>query len=593
MFFGEEVLQEVKSRVDLVEFIGEYVTLKPSGKNFRGLCPFHEEKTPSFMVSPEKEIFHCFGCGVGGNLFTFVMKIENLTFPEAVRFLADKVGMDLPTRSSEGISPKARQREKLFKLNQALGRFYAACLKTSSEESAKLARRYLLEKRKLKASTIEQFALGFSPPSGRETIDFLLGEGFSGQDIRQVGVGILTAGGELIDRFRGRIIFPLHDIQGRIIGFAGRLLAGEGPKYLNVSDSPLFSKGENLYGLFQAKRLIQKEGKVLLVEGYMDFLTLFEEGIGYCVASMGTALTREQARLLRRYTDWVILGYDADSAGQAATLRGIQILLEQGLRVSILPLPAKYDPDSFLREKGKEQFLQLLTQDISFFDFHTELLIKKYGSNSLESKIKIIRELLPFLQSLNDPLEQGLRINHLAKLVKVDEALIYRPLREGGVSNRILKDMTSSAGNVNEPGNVKAEKMLLRTLIEHPHQRERVLREIDENCFLIGEHRRLYRAIVHFWQEGNFSASRLVNVFAEDQIMSTLIGEILAREDFVACAEPEVVAGLVQSVKKAVYDREIEKQRRLCLSRPEDKEELKKLSELLKQREELKKLNIK
>lgn len=593
MFFGEEVLQEIKNRVNLVDFIGEYVTLKPSGKNFRGLCPFHEEKTPSFMVSPEKEIFHCFGCGVGGNLFTFVMKIENLTFPEAVRFLADKAGVDLPTKATGEISPNARRRERWFKLNQAIGRFYASYLKNSSEKSAALARRYLLETRKLKTSTIEQFGLGFSPPSGKATIEFLLQEGFSGQDIRQLGVGILSAGGELIDRFRGRIIFPLYDIQGRIAGFAGRLLEGEGPKYLNISDSPLFSKGENLYGLFQAKRFIQKEGKALLVEGYMDFLTLFEEGIGYCVASMGTALTRDQARLLRRYTDWVILAYDADSAGQAATLRGIQILLEQGLRVSILPLPAQYDPDSFLREKGKDQFLQLLAQVISFFDFHTGLLIKKYGSNSLESKLKIIRELLPFLQSLNDPLERGLRINQLAKMVEVDEALIYRPLREGNVSSRALEKMVASPGSLSEPGNIKAEKMLLRALIEHPHHREKILNQIDEDCFLVGEHRRLYRAVFHFCKEGNFSVPRLVNVFAEDQVMSALIGEILAREDFEACVEPEVLAGLMRSVRKAVYDREIEKQRRVCLSRPEDKQELRKLSELLKQREEFKKLNTK
>jgi DNA primase len=587
LFIGEEYLEEIKSRIDLVEFIARYVDLKPAGRNFKGLCPFHEEKTPSFVVSREKGIFHCFGCGVGGNIFNFVMRIENLTFPEAVLFLAEKCGVDIHVSQARKVTTHAlEERERLYRLNETLNRYYMHCLRSGQEEERR-AREYLLVKRGIQPETWERFGIGFSPSSGKTSIAFLLKEGFSGQEILKAGVGVVTKAGELLDRFRGRITFAFHDIQGRIAGFAGRVLEKGEPKYLNVSDTPVFSKGHYLYGLFATREHLQKTRAAVLVEGYMDFLTLFEYGIKNCVASMGTALTRDQAGLLKRYVDEVFISYDSDQAGQMATLRGMTILQEKGLTVRIVLLPAPHDPDSFLRKEGKDKFWEILQKSPSLFEYQLELLVKNCGYNSLESKAKIIRGMFPFLVSIKDPIERALKVASLAQKIQVDESFVQRLLSEEGTS---IKHEFLPPRENKEHGTLKAEKMLLRVMMEEKKWRERIKEALQKECFSEGEHQRIFQALLNLPEEDGLLVSKLVDIFPGEANLQSLVTEIATREDLQGvCQNDEAVESLVRRVRLAALERKILALRRE-LSRGEDPTKLRELNKLYRERERLRRI---
>uniref|UniRef100_A0A7V4TIG2 DNA primase n=1 Tax=Candidatus Caldatribacterium saccharofermentans TaxID=1454753 RepID=A0A7V4TIG2_9BACT len=581
MFIPEEYLEEIKARVDIVELISQYVELRPSGRNFRALCPFHEERTPSFTVSPEKGIFYCFGCGAGGNIFTFVMRMERLTFPEAVAFLAERCGVELPS-AFRGASSSLRERERLFRLLESANRYYRECLEVGKSEEACRAREYLVKKRGLGEGVREVFSLGFSPSLGKELITRLLGEGFSGQEILRVGLGVVTKRGELLDRFRGRITFALHDAQGRIIGFAGRVLGEGEPKYINSADTPLFTKGRHLYGLFATRDAIVRQRFAILVEGYMDCLTLFEYGVKNCVASMGTALTREQAGLLRRYTERVVLCYDADQAGQQATARGMAVLYERGLAVDIVTLPLSYDPDSFLRENGKEAFLELLGKAQPFFEYALELLLKNCGYTSLESKARVIRGMAPFIEATKDPVERALRVRFLAERVGVDEVLVERVLgrEDFGVPGGALPR------GIPEPGWVQAEKMLLRACFDDATLRGRIVEVIDRDHFQKPEHQRIFQAIMHLSSKEAFTLSDLVDVFQGEEGIQALIGEIASREEFACASREDLVEDLIRQVKLSSLEQKIRSLREE-LRRSDDPEGWRRYHALVQEREKL------
>ena len=581
MFIPEEYLEEIKSRIDIVGLVSEYVELRPSGRNFRALCPFHEEKTPSFTVSPEKGLFHCFGCGVGGNIFTFIMRVEHLTFPEAVAFLARKCGMELPS-SFEGASPAFRERERLVQLLEAANYYYRRCLEEGKTEEGRKAQEYLFKRRGLRQNTAEIFSLGFSPSPGKEIVAKLLKEGFSGQEIVKSGIGALTRRGELLDRLRGRITFALCDHQGKIVGFAGRILGEGEPKYLNTAETSLFTKGHHLYGLSVGKEAILKERYAILVEGYMDCLALFEHGIHNCVASMGTSLTREQAGLLKRYAERVVLCYDADQAGQAATARGMMVLYERGLVVDIVTLPSLHDPDSFLRERGREEFLQLLARASSFFDYFLELLLKTCGYNSLESKAKVIRGMAPFFEAIREPVERTLRIRALAQKIGVDEVLVERILRREDftVPQEVLPRASS------EPGWLKAEKMLLRACFDDPTLRGRIFEVVDREHFVRPEHRRIFQALLTLSGRKDFSLSELVDVFRGEETIQALIAEVASREDLECVAREDLVEDLIRQVKLSALEQKI-KALREELRHSEDPEGWRQYHALLQEREKL------
>ncbi|MCX6089587.1 MAG: DNA primase [Candidatus Atribacteria bacterium] len=551
MVIGDHSLDEIKQNINIVDLIAGYIDLKPAGKNYRGLCPFHEEKTPSFNVSPEKGIYHCFGCGAGGDIFNFIMKMENITFREAVRYLARKAGIELLESSSDMNNREQKEKERLFLLNGHINSYYQWSLQNAKEPLANTAREYVFTRRQLRPETVEQFGIGFSPFSGRQIGEYVAKYGYTGNDLITVGVGNINRHGELLDRFRGRMTFALHNGNGEIIGFAGRAMTEEVPKYLNIPESPLFSKGKNLYGLFFSKNEIRKLKTAILVEGYMDFLSLYESGVKHVVASMGTALTTDQATLLRRYAERVVICYDSDNAGKVATFRGMEMLSQKGLEVKIAILPTPLDPDSYVRQKGVASFLELIDHSHFLFDYQLELFINQYGCNSLDSRIRIVRGILPFLEAASDTVEKTMKIRSVSQKIHVPESLIYDILQRSPVAeNRI--DFFRRARAVPESGRMKAERYLIKFMIEEVKLRDQIRNEIPEEGFSLPEHQRLYQVILTLCQKGNFTVSEVIDVFAGDETMSRCISKICTLDSGAFSNQEEAVKGLIKTIRVSI-----------------------------------------
>ncbi len=391
------ITEEVQNRLDIVDVVSRYVALKPSGRRYKGLCPFHSEKTPSFTVSPDKKLWHCFGCGAGGNLFTFLMKIEHLTFVEALRELATQAGVSLKDLEREDPT-----RQRFLNLHQLARDFYSQTL-LKTERGQRVVSEYLIP-RGISADSITTFELGLAPDVPDAFCKSAMKKGFQEKEILDAGLAISRPDG-LLDRFRNRLIFPIKDISGRTVGFAGRaLVPGDEPKYVNSPQTPLFDKGKLLYGLYLAKDTISKTSAAVLVEGYMDVIGLFQAGVENAVASMGTSLTLEQIRLLRRFTSNVFLAYDADSAGEKASTRGISLFLEEGMIPRIIVLPPGQDPDDFIREKGLEAWQALLQEASPFILFYLNFLKQTQDWDTPEGKRKVLTDLFPVLQHLRDPI---------------------------------------------------------------------------------------------------------------------------------------------------------------------------------------------
>ncbi len=417
----EEFIEEVKSRNDLVSVAGEYVALKRRGNSLVGLCPFHQEKTPSFTVSPEKQFFYCFGCGAGGDVIEFVMRLEKLAFPEALQWLAERAGLPLPERTAPAEQKKEKEREWLFRLHRLAALFYRKIL--TERPSGQKALAYL-EERGIKPRTAERFFLGYAPDSWTGLVELLQKKKIPLAMAEKAGLVIRGERG-YYDRFRDRLLFSIMTPQGRVAAFGGRLL-GEGvPKYLNSPETPLFSKGRYLYGLSQAKEAIRREHTAVIVEGYMDVLQAHQAGLEHVVAALGTALTREQARALRRYTDRVVIAFDADAAGRAAALRGLDILKAYGIQVRVAVLPAGEDPDSLLKKEGPEVFRQLLAESKDLFLFKLDCLLAEKEPASPEAKAQAVKEVLPLLAEVENMVARAEYIKEIASRFGVSEEAVY------------------------------------------------------------------------------------------------------------------------------------------------------------------------
>ncbi len=397
-----EQLDNILSKIDLVDLVGEYVPLKKAGSNFRGLCPFHQEKSPSFMVSAPKQIYHCFGCGEGGNAFGFLMKVENLPFPEAAQKLADKAGVVLQHSQKEKVEKD--QREILYKVNRYAAWFFTENLKN---QNGKKAASYL-EKRLIKPETITEFQIGFSPDSWDGLTRFLLSKKVPLELAEKVGLIRKRKDGSYYDFFRNRILFPLIDTENRIIGFGGRRLDDsktEEAKYINSPESPIYHKGNSIYGLYQAKKSIREKNEAILVEGYLDLISLSQNGIKNVVAPLGTALTLPQIKTLQRLTEHLILLFDGDAAGKKAALRAIPIIFQAGLHPRVLFLPDQEDPDSFIRKKGPQKLEELLTKSPLAMEWILVDNLTHIGTR-VSDKVEAARKILPYIEALSSPLEQ-------------------------------------------------------------------------------------------------------------------------------------------------------------------------------------------
>jgi len=425
MRYEERVIDEIQSLNDIVDVVSGYLPLKRSGRTFKALCPFHQEKTPSFIVHPEKQIFHCFGCSAGGNVFSFLMKYENLTFPEALRNLAERVHFSLPEptrRAPEEIS----ESEVLYQVYRLAQEYYSANLK--HPEKGMAARNYL-EKRGFSQEILEEFPLGWATSEWRGLFEHLVRRGVKDNAVFRSGLILRSKEGNPYDLFRGRLLFPICNLQGKVIAFGGRGLGDEMPKYINSPESAIFRKRRELFGLHLAKRFVSREeSRMLIVEGYFDFLKVYKSGFGNVVATLGTSLTEDHVRVLKRFVQEAVVVFDGDPAGESASLRGLEVFLEGEMNVKIAVLPAGKDPDTFIGERGAEEFKKLIDQARDFFDFKWQSLTRRHRPSDSSGLLRISGEFVETLSKIKSPILLDRYLKRLAGLLGVGEDSLRKEL---------------------------------------------------------------------------------------------------------------------------------------------------------------------
>lgn len=410
MAIPEQFLDELTARCDIADVVSDYVSLTRKGSNLWGLCPFHGEKSPSFSVSPDKQIYHCFGCGKGGGVINFVMEMENLSFPDAVRQLAKRAGLEVPEQ--RGNADFRKKRERLLSLNREAARYFHAQLQ-GPEGGA--GAEYLFGKRRLSRSIVTRFGLGMAPSGWDRLIAAMAERGYEKAELLEAGLVVRSKEGRIYDRFRNRVMFPIIDLRGEVIGFGGRVLDDSSPKYLNSPDTPVFNKGRNLFALNLAKK--SRLGRIVLTEGYMDTISLHQAGFDCAVASLGTALTPEHAQLLARYTKEAVIAYDGDGAGVSAAQRAIPILEKTGMKVKVLRIKGAKDPDEFLKQYGPEAFAKLLDQSENHIEYRIEQVKGKYNLEDDAQRVEFLKEAVGVIAGLQSPVERevyGARCAELA-----------------------------------------------------------------------------------------------------------------------------------------------------------------------------------
>jgi DNA primase len=423
---SDEIISEVRDRAKIQEIVAEYVSLKRAGANATGLCPFHGEKSPSFNVNPGRGIFHCFGCGVGGDVFTFLMKIEGLDFPEAVRFLAKRVGVVIEERAvSPGEKRRVDERERFFRINELAVAFYRRFLLEDREAAP--AREYL-KRRGVDDSIGEAYRLGFAPDRWDLLTRHLERQGVAPEQAEKLGLLRRRDGGGYYDTFRNRLLFVIADPQGHPIGFGGRVLDDSLPKYINSPESPVYRKSEVLFGIHLAKPAMRESGRVLIVEGYFDHLALYQAGVKNVVAACGTALTEQHLKLLSRYAGRIDTLFDADGAGRKATLRTVDLCLTEQVPASVVELPQGEDPDSFIRKEGKEAFVALVARARPAFDFLTRETLRRENVGSADGKARVANELAPRLLHIRDPIERERYLQEVARSLDIDPQLLRQSM---------------------------------------------------------------------------------------------------------------------------------------------------------------------
>jgi DNA primase len=462
----------VKQQADIVRVVGEYVRLKKSGQNFTGLCPFHSEKTPSFAVHPVKQIYHCFGCGAGGDVFKFVMEMDKITFPESVRAVAEKCGIAIP-RARER-TPEERkenqQRTSLVELHREAAAFFVQQLNATPEGRA--AKAYLLD-RGLDSEAMARFGIGFAP-SGGEALLRAFKQKYPEKALEASGLFSRDQNGRLYDRFRRRVMFPIANDSGKIVAFGGRALGDDLPKYLNSPETPIYTKSNILYHLDRAKEALRQSDFAVLVEGYMDAIAVARAGISNVVASCGTSLTEPQVKLLSRFTRRIIVNYDPDTAGQAATERSLTILLEQGAEVRVLALPGGKDPDSFIRAEGAVAYTKLLNEAPPYVDYLISRA-RKMDMSTAEGKLRAVNFLMPYVQRIPDRILRSEWATRIAQQLRIEEPVLRESMRKAASERRSeVKARPELVGRIGKP----AERRLVQMLIEAEEFRSQLAQEI-------------------------------------------------------------------------------------------------------------------
>ncbi len=527
--YSDELIDEIRNSNDIVDIISQYVNLKKSGRNFFGLCPFHNEKSPSFAVSPDKQIFHCFGCGVGGNVFHFVSKIENIGFKETLEMLANRANITLPTLDNDQDNKTAHLKSRVYEINKQAAQFYHENL---YKPTAKIAQEYI-KKRKLDNNTLQTFLIGYSG-TFNELYKTLKKQGFTDEEILASSLVNKNEKGEFIDRFRRRLMFPIQDERGRVIAFGGRILEDnkiqnvKSPKYINSSENIVYSKGRHLFGLYAAKK--QKIDKILIVEGYMDAISLHQRGITNVVASLGTALTEAQGRLLRNNSQQVIIGYDSDGAGQAATLRGLEILQNLGCDIRILQLDGAKDPDEYILKYGPERLQKCIDNAISLVEYKVKILKSKLDLNHPNDKIKFLTEIAKELAKIKNDIEKEVYVDKIALDYKISKEAIYAEINKliyGKNQNEKILQKKNVVKNESKPQVInnndavsKKENMIIYLLINYPQESYSKLKsKISYENIKNERNRQIIKKLYEELEKGN-SINNVLDLFQDEEIIN-------------------------------------------------------------------------
>ena len=529
--YSEELIEEIRSSNDIVDVISKYVTLKRSGRNFFGLCPFHKEKSPSFAVSPDKQIFHCFGCGAGGNVIHFISKIEGLDFKDTLELLANRVNIELPTLDNLEDDKTARLKSKVYEINKIAAEFYHENL---YKPTSKIAQEYI-KKRKLDNRTLKAFLIGYAG-NFNELYLLLKQKGYTEEEMLASSLVKRTENGGYMDSFRKRLMFPIQDVRERVIAFGGRVLDDSKPKYINSPENIVYSKGRNLFGLNVAKKHDTK--KIVIVEGYMDAISLYQRGITNVVASLGTAMTEAQGRLLRRYSEQVILGYDADGAGQAAILRGMEILQNLGCDIRVLQIEGAKDPDEYVLKYGPERFQKCVDNAISLVEFKVKVLLKELNIENTNDKIKFLNEIAKILAKVTNQMEREIYVDKIAKEYKISKEAIYAEVnklmyKDNQGSKKLEKRVVTMVPKEEKENSVsdavlKRENLVIYLLInEYSKCYEKIKNLITLNYIQDDTNKQILKKMYEEFEKGNSNTSQLLDWFQDEKVISH-ITEIMA-----------------------------------------------------------------
>ena len=558
MYYPEELIEEVRTRNDIVEVISGYVRLQKKGSNYFGLCPFHNEKSPSFSVSPGKQMYYCFGCGAGGNVITFLMEYENQTFPEAVRTLAQRAGIALPEADD---SKEARQadsrRAKLLEINKEAAKYFYYQLRTGR---GSVGMEYL-RKRELSDETMNHFGLGYANKYSNDLIQYLKSKGYSEDLIRDAGLCNVDEKHGMYDKFWNRVMFPIQDINHRVIGFGGRVMGDGKPKYLNSPETEIFDKSRNLYGLNFART--SRKGNVILCEGYMDVIAMHQAGFTQAVASLGTAFTSGQASLLRRYANEILLSYDSDGAGVNAALRAIGILKEAGMTGRVINLEPYKDPDEFIKALGGEEFQKRLDHAENSFFFELRQLQKNYDLSDPEQKTAFHREIARKLCTFSEEVERENYIEAVAQKYHIGfenlRRLVGTYAAQTGLAQPVIRPKSGvQKKNTAAEGIKNSQKLLLTWLVEQPQLYRQISKYISPKDFTEGLYEKVADRLFEELEQGNINPASIISMFEEEEDQreaASLFHTKLERLESTAEQE-KALHDIVCAVKRNSYERD-------------------------------------
>ena len=582
MRYSEDILNEVKESNDIVEVISQYVHLKRSGRNYFGICPFHNEKSPSFSVSPDKQIFHCFGCGVGGNVISFISKIEGIGFKEAIETLAERANISLPVNTSQEDSKLEELKSKVFKVNSFTADYYH---KRLYDSKSKIGQEYV-KKRKLTNDTLEAYNLGFSG-NFDELYQVLRKEGFNDEEILESGLVNKNDNGKYIDRYRNRFMIPILDVRNRVIAFGGRVIDDSKPKYINSPENIVYSKGKHLFGLNVAKKGDTK--KLLIVEGYMDAISLHQRGITNVVASLGTALTTNQGWLLRKNAEEVILGFDSDGAGQTAIIRAMEVMQNMGCDMRVLQMTGAKDPDEYIIKYGSARFKKLMDEAISLIEFKVKVLKQSLNLDTAGDKVKFLNEIAKLISKIDNSIEREIYIDKIAKNYNISKEAIFGQVNKiqylGKNKTNILEKNKKITHKKDEEKDksikeevIKRENIIISILINNPENYQYIKQKISIEDFQYDINIKIIKELYQELEKENYNVNSVLDKLQDDNIQSHLTA--IMAEDSGITDNKKAIDDILKK-----YEREkLEKKRDELIkqsSLEQDKEKKKKLGEEL------------